>query len=152
MIADSIKNLNLYSSFVPAAEILAFVEKVEKEHLAPGRYDLDGDNLFALVQEYMSKPRAEARMESHNLYIDLQYVISGVEGIGWEPVENLEVEEDCTPDSDVIFYKNIEATGENILKAGMFGIYLPTDGHMPGVAVEESVPVHKIVFKIRKTE
>jgi YhcH/YjgK/YiaL family protein len=151
MIADSIKNLNLYSSFVPAAEILAFVEKVEKEHLAPGRYDLDGDNLFALVQEYVSKPKAEARMESHDLYTDLQYVISGEECIGWEPVENLTVEEDRTPDADVIFYETIEPMGANVLKAGMFGIYLPTDGHMPGVAVNECVPVHKIVFKIRKT-
>lgn len=151
MIADKITNLKLYSDVVPAEEILAFVEKAEKEQLPPGRYDLDGENLFALVQEYMSKPKAEARMESHNLYTDLQYVISGVECIGWEPVENLKVEEDRTPAADVIFYENNEPMGANVLKAGMFGIYLPTDGHMPGVAVGESVPVQKIVFKIRKT-
>ena len=149
MIADSIKNLNLYSSFVPAEEILAFIEKVEKEQLPTGRYDLDGDNLFALVQEYDSKPKAEARMESHKLYTDLQYVMSGEECIGWEPVDNLEVEEDRTPDADVIFYVSKEPMSMNVLKAGMFGIYVPTDGHMPGVAVNECVPVHKIVFKIR---
>lgn len=149
MIADKITNLHLYSAFVPAEEILAFIEKVEKEQLPAGCYDLNGDKLFALVQEYNSKPKAEARMESHKLYTDLQYVMSGEECIGWEPVENLETEEDKTPDADVIFFVNKEPVSSNVLKAGMFGIYLPTDGHMPGVAVDESVPVHKIVFKIR---
>ena len=83
MIADKITNLKLYGDIVPAEEILAFVEKVEKEKLPTGRYELDGDNLFALVQEYESKPKAEARMESHRLYTDLQYVISGlvIEGV-----------------------------------------------------------------------
>lgn len=150
MIADKITNIHKYPLLADCADqIAAFVKKAEAENLPAGRYDLDGDNLFALVQNYNSKLRSEGRMEAHKLYTDLQYVIEGEECIYWNPVEGLEVEEDRTPESDLIFFVCKEPAGCTRLTAGMFGVYIPTDAHMPGIAAAESSPVRKIVFKIK---
>ena len=150
MITDKMVNLKKYAAVIPyAKEMEEFAARVTEENLADGRYDLDGDKLFALVQSYQSKLYEAARMESHKEYIDLQYVASGEECIEWAPVDSLTVEEDKTPDADLIFYEKDAEFSKTILKAGMFGYYLPCDGHMPGLAAGESVSVKKIVFKIK---
>lgn len=150
MITDKLTNVRQYEGTIAYVdEMLAFAERVQAEQLPEGRYDLDGDKLFALVQGYQTKLPEEGRMESHKLYNDLQYIMAGEECIEWEPVEGLEVEEDRTPASDTIFYKKKEFAGKTVLKAGMFGFYLPCDGHMPGIAVGEQADVKKIVFKIK---
>lgn len=150
MITDKLINVTKYADAIPyAEEMLAFAKRAAEEKLPAGRYDIIGDDLYALVQEYTTKTRAEARMESHKLYIDLQYVLEGEEIIYWSAVEDLKVEEDRTPESDLIFYECEEPQGSTCLGAGMFGFYLPTDGHMPSVAAKECAPARKIVFKIR---
>ena len=150
MITDKLTNIDKYPLLAECAEaITAFVKKVEEENLPMGRYDLDGDNLFALLQTYTSKPKCEARMEAHKLYTDLQYIMEGEECIYWSPIDVLTVEEDRTPEADLVFYKDEEPMGCTKLTAGMFGVYIPTDGHMPSVAAGECAPVKKIVFKIR---
>jgi hypothetical protein len=50
------------------------------------RYDIDGDNLFAPVSEYMTKNEEDAKYEAHQKYIDIQYVVSGKELIGVAPI------------------------------------------------------------------
>ena len=150
MIADKLTNLTKYPEFAAYADdMLAFVERVEKENLEDGRYELQGDNLFALLQSYVTKNIEDVRMESHKIYSDLQYIVSGEEYIYWTPVDELEVEEDRTPDADIVFYKNCPDKGSNYLTAGMFGVYFPWDGHRPSVAAGEPAPIKKIVFKFK---
>lgn len=150
MIADKLVNIKLYSGLGAIAdEVLAFVERAEKEQLPVGRYDLHGDDLFALIQTYNSKTLADGRMESHKLYDDLQYIMEGEECIYWDAISDLKVEEDQTPEKDMIFYERSTPKGSTVLTAGMFGYYLPTDGHMPGITTGEIAPVKKIVFKIK---
>ena len=150
MITDKLVNLKKYPEFAAYAEdMIAFAERVEKENLEDGRYELQGENLFALLQTYVTKNVEEARMETHKIYNDLQYVVSGKEMIFWSPVDELEVEEDRTPEADLVFYKNDAAKGSNVLTAGMFGAYFPQDGHKPSVAAGEPAEVKKIVFKFK---
>lgn len=150
MIADKLTNLNLYPEMHPYEErIFAFVEKATKESLPVGRYDIDGDELFALIQTYNTKPMEEGRFEGHKKYTDIQYLIEGEEYIYWNPVEALTVEDDQTPGADILFFQNDTPQGVTQLSAGVFGLYLPTDAHMPCISVEESTPVKKIVFKIK---
>lgn len=150
MITDKLINLKKYPEFaVYADDMLAFVERVEKENLEDGRYELQGENLFALLQSYETKKYEDTRMETHKVYNDLQYVVSGEEYIYWSPIDELTVEEDRTPDADLVFYKSEPAKGSNLLTAGMFGAYFPWDGHRPSAAAGESAPVRKIVFKFK---
>ena len=58
------------------------------------------------------------------------------------------MEDDRTPEADIIFYKSGPEQGYTLLEAGMFGFYAPEDGHMPCIAVIEPQPATKIVFKI----
>ena len=77
MITDKLVNLKKYPEFAAYAEdMIAFAERVEKENLEDGRYELQGENLFALLQTYVTKNVEEARMETHKIYNDLQYVVS----------------------------------------------------------------------------
>lgn len=150
MITDKLINLKKYSEFAAYADdMLAFAERVEKENLEDGRYELQGENLFALLQTYVTKNLEDARMETHKIYSDLQYVVSGAEYIYWSPIDELTVEEDRTPEADLVFYKSEPANGRNLLTAGMFGAYFPQDGHRPSVAAGEPAQIKKIVFKFK---
>ena len=87
-------------------------------------------------------------MESHKKYCDLQYIVEGTEKIYWASLRKLTVEDDRTPEADIIFYKSGPEQGYTLLEAGMFGFYAPEDGHMPCIVVTEPQPATKIVFKI----
>lgn len=152
MIADDIRNLELYPQFDFCREqIFGFIDKVKKEGLPDGRYPLIGeDTVFALLQSYETKPKDECRMESHFRYADLQYILEGEEIIGYERTEVLEPEDEPSP-GDIRFYKKGRDTGGNLLTAGMFGYYAPTDAHMPCISAKEGLreKARKIVFKIQ---
>ena len=148
MIADYGKNIEKYQEFRGIADVLlAFADKVKKENLEEGRYDLE-QGIFALVQNCKTKAKSDALMESHKLYSDLQYIVEGKEKMYWENIENLTVKEDKTPEADIIFYEIGTDKGYTLLEAGMFGYYTPEDAHMPCIMVEEPGETKKIVFKI----
>ena len=46
---------------------------------ADGRYDIEGDRVFALVQSYTTVPASEKKYESHRLYADIQFIAAGAE-------------------------------------------------------------------------
>lgn len=150
MIVDKITNITKYSGFKPYAEsILNFIKRDEQENLEEGRYELDGDSVFALVQSYHTKDISEGFIEAHQLYADLQYIVKGEEYIYWSLLDELDLKEDRHPQADIAFYDGKSVKDRNLLKEGMFGFYFPTDGHMPCISVKESLPMKKIVFKIR---
>lgn len=149
MIADKLSNLNTYAQLAPyEADIRAFLKKMD-EHIPDGRYDLRGDELFALVQRYNSKPKEGALMESHKLYADLQYIYSGKEWIYVDYADELVACDDRTPTSDIIFYEVRPDKGGSLLSAGMFGYYAPQDAHMPCIMADGPEAIEKVVFKIR---
>jgi hypothetical protein len=49
----------------------------------PGRIEIDGNAIFALIQEYQTVPSEEKKPEAHRKYIDVQYVFQGSEIIGY---------------------------------------------------------------------
>lgn len=150
MIIDKITNLDKYMDLKEIKDdILRFIEKSEKEQLPDGRYEIRGEDLFALVQSYQTRDLSEGRLESHVLYTDLQYIAKGEEVIYWHNIDELEVEEDKRPAADAIFYHVRQPKNGCVLKNGMFGYYMPADGHMPCMRVDISVDVKKIVFKIK---
>ena len=149
MIFDKLENLKTYGDIKPYAEqIVSFIEQVQQKGIAEGRYALDGDKLFAIVQSYETKDRGAGRMEAHRKYADLQYIVDGEERIYVDFADELETEEDRTPKEDIIFYKKRKNYGYHILNKGKFGYYAPQDAHMPCIKNEENGPVKKIVFKI----
>lgn len=152
MIIDHIKNIGKYPQLDDyAEEINGFIRKWETEAMEAGRYELLPEHkLFALVQYYETRRKEKGRMESHEKYTDLQYILSGKEVLFYDLAQELSVEEDKRPEKDVIFYKEGPDRGGIVLTAGMFAYCGPQDAHMPCIRCgEEAEGVVKIVFKIR---
>lgn len=151
MILDSISHLSAYEGAgFDSKRVLEFIERAGTEKLAEGRYELDGENLFALIQVYETKDREECLYESHKLYGDIQYMEKGTEVIYGADVEMLEVTENRTPQADILFYDG-KTPEEAVMtvREGHFAIFLPQDGHMPCCKHVQKEVVKKIVFKFR---
>ena len=109
------------------------------------RYDIDGDKVYAMVQGYDSKPKAEGFWESHRKYLDVQYVAAGAEHMGYAPTRSLSPG-DYQEENDFI---KLEGDGEFfLLREGFFCILAPQDAHMPGMAIDQPAPVKKVVIKV----
>ena len=68
------------------ATALEFLAKPETKELPVGRYELDGDNIYVLIQDQTTAPVEKKRAESHRNYIDIQYLFTGKEVQGYAPL------------------------------------------------------------------
>jgi YhcH/YjgK/YiaL family protein len=150
MILDTLQNRHLYRGLGARFELSfnAVVDGIGKR--ADGTYDLDGSNVRAIVQRYPSKPIEQCMWEAHRNYIDIQFIESGAESIGWAPIESLKSREPYSAERDVEFFDG--NGGETFtLRAGMFAIFFPTDAHRPCIQIDHPTEVAKVVFKIAVT-
>ncbi|MDA0750637.1 MAG: YhcH/YjgK/YiaL family protein [Verrucomicrobia bacterium] len=125
---------------------LRFLQETDMDALEPGRHTVEGDRVFAIVESYQTKPMADGFWEAHLKHLDVQCVISGEEQIGYAPVSSMVAE---PYDEDRDFYK-LKGNGNFVtLRPGMFALLKPQDAHMPGISIQESRQVKKIVIKVR---
>lgn len=149
MITDKLLNAHLYYSCHPKfKEAFEFLIGTDLSHIKPGRYDIDGDSVFALVQEIVTKPINQCQYESHEKYIDIQYIVINQETIGYGQIEQLTSVDDYHENGDARLY-----TGKGsliTLNAGDFAVFYPQDGHMPGISQNGQCGISKkVVLKIR---
>jgi YhcH/YjgK/YiaL family protein len=117
----------------------------------PERVEIDGKDVYALVQAYETAPAGEAmRLEAHQNYIDIQFIAAGEEVMGWAPVSELPEPTLYNPEKDV-FHGNLPAKQLTpvLVKAGQAAIFYPADAHAPKLAGEKPAAVRKIVLKVR---
>lgn len=115
------------------------------DNFVPKRYDFDGAR-FANAEEYNTK--LVSRFEAHRKMVDIQIVISGTEMIHFAPItDEFQVEQEYDPQKDIMFMKG-EVKDTVLLRAGDACIIGPELAHMPGMAVNGSEHVKKIVLKI----
>ena len=151
MIFDTLKNSACYHTVHPRfAEAFAFLEKATRENLPVGRYELDGANLYAMVQEYDTKAPDETRFEGHRNYIDIQYLIAGREAIEVTDLSAVQSDGGYLAERDVEFFKDHEGAVRATLTAGAYGIFLPHDIHKPGMSAGDTpLAVKKVVVKVK---
>jgi biofilm protein TabA len=113
---------------------------------ATDRHELAG-GAFALEQAYLSKPRAEAFLESHRKYIDVQVVVAGEEIQEVVDIARMTVKAPYDPERDLIKYLDCQDTSLLSARDGLVGIYFPVDGHISR-AVGPAVLVRKTVVKV----
>ncbi len=148
MIYDHLKNAQLYFSLGGRIEkALKYLSETNFTNVEPGKYEIEGDNIFALVQAYDTKPLSSGRWEAHKNYIDIQYIILGKEKIGFTESSKVIIIEEYDESTDYAIYKG----DGNFLYAdeGHFVILFPTDIHMPGIAINIPRPVKKVVVKVK---
>jgi YhcH/YjgK/YiaL family protein len=124
-----------------------FLIESNLSELDSGRYDPDKE-VYAMVSEYETKNPEDARFESHQQYIDLQYIISGKEIIGWTNDKNLKVISPYSETKDITFY---DFDGGTLLPASPdnYFIFFPDDIHKPCIKTKGSDKVRKVVVKIK---
>ena len=150
MIADRIECAGMYGGL--GERIALGLSLLGEERVLagePGRYEVDGDRIYYVIDTYLNRPTEQSHLESHRKYLDIQYVVSGREWIGCCPVEGLAVDRPYDVSKDVEFYKPASPIGRVLMTEGMFAIFFPHDAHMPGQMVERPEQVKKIVVKIR---
>ncbi|MHC4287264.1 MAG: NanQ anomerase/TabA/YiaL family protein [Planctomycetota bacterium] len=150
MILDQFESSLIYAGLGKKIAIgLGLLNEDSVCNAAPGKYDVDGENLFYIVDEYETKPVQEGRLEIHRKYLDIQYIVSGEECIGVAPLEGLTEETVYDGKRDLAFYKFEPSMSKLHLKQGMFAIFWPNEPHMPGRSINKTEMVKKIVVKIR---
>lgn len=148
MVFDKMKNAPLYyglgQRFQQALEWLA---AVDPDSLTPGqKVEIDGDKVYATRFDVTTKIPADCKLECHRDYADIQYVVSGTEGMGYSlPDAPLTQSSEYTP--DIQFFAGEWDT--LTIRPGTFYIVWPQDLHAPRVALELPSPVTVIVAKVK---
>jgi YhcH/YjgK/YiaL family protein len=115
----------------------------------PGRVPIDGERVFAEVQEYMTFDPAGAYFERHRSYIDIQMLVKGNEIIHWASADKLTtVRTPYNFEKDIVFYEEPAASLPVTLNDGDFAVFFPSDGHKPRGWVSVASPIRKIVVKV----
>lgn len=144
MIIDRIENAALYYPLHPDfKQAFDYIAQIDIHILPAGRHEVDGDAMYALVQEYDTKLKEAGKWEAHRRYIDLQYVVQGAEGMGYANIHDLEQGE-YMPEKD--FLPLFGEGGQIALRSGYFVLLFPEDAHMPSMALGELKPARKIVI------
>jgi YhcH/YjgK/YiaL family protein len=146
MILDKLENAALYSSISKNLKAgFDFLINTDLIKLEPGKYEIDGKDVFALVSEYESKEHADCRLEAHCKYADIQLIVSGRELIGFAQLNNQTVTSEYNPDKDIVFFSG--ETTQLILETGSFAIFFPQDVHRPCMQLDGPEKVKKVVVK-----
>ena len=129
-------------------EATNYLKELNLASLEVGKYVVD-DDFYYMIQEYETQDISQCKMESHDKWIDIQWIISGVEAIETTDVSRLTVTVPYNPEKDITFFETPAVMQHNVLTEGSYVVLYPENGHMPKVAVEGSVHVKKCVAKIR---
>ena len=146
MIIDKVENLEKYASINPLfPKVVEFLEANDLNKMEPGKYEIEGKDLFVNIQMAKGKTPAEAVIETHNKMIDIQIPLSDAETFGY-------TQRDLLPDvayneeKDITKIPDLAADSYLTCMPGMMAIFFPQDGHAPCIA---GVPeIKKAIFKV----
>jgi YhcH/YjgK/YiaL family protein len=148
MIFDSINNAEIYYGLGEKFKIaFQFLQSTDFGSLKDDKIVLDGDNIFAMIQKYKAKNIEDTTWETHKKYIDIQYIVSGTEKMGFVSPNYLDTIIEYNKEKDV---ERLFGKGDFVqVRKGEFVIFFPDDAHMPGIKIEGNEMVHKVVIKVK---
>ena len=151
MIFDTMENCERYYGVNPNFEKgFNFIRKAVKENLPKGKYEINGKDVYASVQEYDTKPVENCKFEGHRNYIDIQFIISGTEIMDSADIYKAQLNSVYNDEKDVEFYAPVDNACRLVVEEGEYAIFMPNDIHRPGIAPNNvGAPTKKIVVKIR---
>jgi YhcH/YjgK/YiaL family protein len=114
-----------------------------------GRYEIEGDSLYALVSSYATFPDEERRFEAHRKYIDVQVLLEGEEKIETSFASDLKPLEEYFEPKDIIFLQPPPDFASLVMRPGYFAVFFPHDIHRPNCNLHGKSRVRKIVLKVR---
>ena len=142
MIFDDFKNFDLYDIDETVKNFILNIDP----NISTGRHIIS-DKAYINIDEYKTRDDSEIKLEAHRKYIDIQYVITGNECMGYGIYENFKNTEKYNEDKDVEFLEGKQYNYINV-KEGEFVIFYPNDVHAPMLSVQKSENIKKAIVKI----
>lgn len=149
-INDPIAPLDFENKLVRAHQ---FLLKTDFGSMPAGRIEIDGNDLFAVVQHYSTDDFQNIRFENHEKYADLQYIVFGEESIF--VCHRDDAGSVATPydaEEDIAFYGDpVSVPTELRMDAGDCAVFFPEDFHKTRCSIRQGCPVDvcKVIVKIR---
>lgn len=147
MVIDTLDNLELYASLNPLfPKAIEFIRTHDLTSLEIGKIELDGSNLVVNIAQTSPKAKEDAKLETHNEFIDIQIPLSGIEIMGYKPQNKcIPMNAPYSVENDITFFDGV-ADVYLPIAPGMFAIFFPQDGHAPGITPDG---VKKIIIKVK---
>jgi len=146
MILAKLTEADRYTVLHPLfARAFEFLRSTDLSALEPGMHTIEGEQLFAIVEDCAGRTRAEAKLECHRRCIDIQLVLEGVDEMGWKPLaECVDPATDHDDARDIRFFNDAPASWI-ATPPGSFCLFFPADAHAPLVSAGR---IRKVVVKI----
>lgn len=150
MIIDKVQNAGQYKGISPwldtAIDCMLQTDFGGRE---AGRYEVDGKNVFFMVQEPVLRAREDTKWEIHRRYIDIQMGLVEGESIGYAPADGIGGWEAYNEEKDIAI--SYEKTPGAVCPLGKdtFMILFPQDAHRPCERAKDVSAGRKVVFKVR---
>ncbi|CAM6863417.1 TPA: N-acetylneuraminate anomerase [Escherichia coli] len=143
---QSLPSAGLHPALQDALTLALAARPQEK---APGRYELQGDNIFMNVMTFNTQSPVEKKAELHEQYIDIQLLLNGEERILFGTAGTARQCEEFHHEDDYQLCSAIENEQAIILKPGMFAVFMPGEPHKSGCVVGEPDEIKKVVVKVK---
>lgn len=147
MIIDNLDNLSKYAGLNPLfADVVEFLKSHDLNTMEPGKYPIQGKDLFLNLTVAKGRAKEAATLETHIEMIDIQIPLSCEETFGYTPLRDL-------PDFEYNAEKDITKYGDTLaqtyvtLKPQQMAIFFPQDGHAPCIA--DTQEIKKAIFKVK---
>jgi len=151
MIVGLLSDIAKQQSILPAAIVrgIEALSHLDLAGIAPGRYELEGDKMFYLIQDAVPRTMDEGRPEAHHNYADVQIPVSASERYGFSlPQEGLDAVEDRLEANDVAFYPTPRNECFMDIEPGTFAVFLPKELHRPCIVIDDKSAFRKAVIKV----
>ena len=147
MIIDKIENLKNYAQVNPLfPKVVEFIQQHDLNALEPGKYEIEGKDLFVNIQMAKGRTPEAAVIETHNRMIDIQIPLSDAETFGYTQ-RDLLPDAEYNEEKDITKIPDLAADSYLTCQPGMMAIFFPRDGHAPCIA---GVPeIKKAIFKVK---
>ena len=147
MVVDTLENLEKYTSLNPLfVQAIDFIRSHDLHTMEMGKTELQGKNLVVNIALTTPKTKEQAKLETHNKFIDIQIPLSATESMGYTPAKYcIPADVPYNEDDDITFFEGA-AEAYIPVKPGMFTIFFPEDGHAPGISSEG---VKKVIIKVK---
>ena len=146
MILDYLSNISHYEQLHPRfKQAFNFLQDKNIINMSLGKHEVDGDNLFIVLDKSQGRKKEDAMLEVHRKYIDIQLILEGPDEMGWETkLKCVTPSDKYNPKNDIQFFKDNPANWFTV-KTGMFAIFFPDDAHLP--LIGNSI-IHKAIAKV----
>ena len=146
MILDVLENAHRYLALNQGFDkAITFLLRPDLKELPVAKYEIDGARVYAMVSKDHGRKKAEALLETHEQYIDIQLVLAGTDDMGWKPKSLCQQPSgEYDQKTDLQFFAD-KPDAWLSTKSGAFVIFFPDDAHMPLIS---SGQIHKVVVKV----